>query len=76
MRDYVMSNEFETVEEYLARGGKVSRSEVLGGYEEITEEYSVYEAEVSGNHKRLDTLVGAIEAAGKREWAVSEGIIL
>ena len=76
MRDYIMSNEFETVEEYLARGGKVSRSGVLGGYEEVTEEYKVYEAEESGNHKRLDTLVGAVEAAGKREWAVSEGLIL
>ena len=76
MREYIMSKKFETVEEYLARGGKVTRSGVLGGYKDITEEYTVYEAEESGNHKRLDTLVGAIEAAGKRDWAVSEGIIL
>ena len=76
MREYIMSKRIETVEEYLARGGKVTRSGVLGGYKDITEEYTVYEAEESGNHKRLDTLVGAIEAAGKREWAVSEGIIL
>ena len=76
MREYIMSKRIETVEEYLARGGKVTRSGVLGGYTDITEEYTVYEAEESGNHKRLDTLVGAIEAAGKRDWAVSEGIIL
>ena len=76
MREYIMSKRIETVEEYLARGGKVTRSGVLGGYKDITEEYTVYEAEESGNHKRLDTLVGAIEAAGKRDWAVSEGIIL
>ena len=70
IREFVMRK--ETVEEFLKRGGKVTKLE--GTVNGFGDTYKTYDAKESGSKRAVNAFT--VKTPELRDWAVREGIIV